>query len=134
MKNLKETYTAALNQAKALPTHINGELQETYKFFKEDKYFATIMNSENANPVVVFETLNPRSSGATRFYIKTVPTYLEDGNLKKMKDWKKVLMFHKAWRRTDVNITDVTFDIVGIKRKTTHLPAGVLISNVKFIK
>jgi hypothetical protein len=41
-------------------------------------------------------------------------------------------MFHKKWARKDKEIAKVTFEIVGIKRQTTGLPAAVLISNVKF--
>lgn len=134
MKNLVENYTAALNEAKELPTHVNAQLQDHYKFYGEDKYFSKIMYAEKVTPVSVFETLNPRYTGATRFYVQTVPTYREDGNLKKMRDWDKKLMYHKAWARTDVEVKGVNFDIVGIKRETTHLSAGVLIANVEFIK
>lgn len=134
MKNLAKKYTAALNEAKELPTHIDGELQNHYKFYGEDKYFSKIMYSNEATPVSVFEALNTRYSGAERFYVKAVPTYREDGNLKKMSDWDKKLMYHKAWARTDIEVKEVKFEIVGIKRETTQLSAGVLIANVEFIK
>jgi hypothetical protein len=131
MKN-SQNYTEALNKAKNLPTHIDGELQEHYVFFGENRSFSKIMYSENANPVSVFRGLQKRYFGATRYYVKQIPTYREDGNLKKMKDWDEVLMFHKAWSRNDIEVKGVKFDIVGIKRQTTHLPAGVLIANVVF--
>lgn len=134
MKNSKENYTAALIAAKELPTHVGGELQDHYKFFGTEKYFRKVMYSENLTPVNVFECLNPKYTGATRFYVQTSPSYREDGNLKKMKNWNKKLMFHKAWARTDIEIENVNLDIIGIKRETTHLPGGVLIANIEFIK
>jgi len=71
-------------------------------------------------------------NGATRFYIKVVKTYREDGTIEKASEWEKKLMFHKAWSRKDVEITEVTFDVIGVKRETSKLPAGVLIANINF--
>jgi hypothetical protein len=133
METLKENYSKVLNEAKKLPTHVNGVLQDHYKYFGEKKAFTKVMYHDQADPVSVFEALNIRYSGATRFYVKNIPTYREDGNLNKMRDWKKILMFHKAWSRNDIEVKDVNFEIVGIKRQTTNLPAGVLISNAEFV-
>ena len=134
MKTLKENYQRALIKANQLPSHINGVLQDHYKFYGEDKKFSNILYVKDINVATVFEALNLRYSGAERYYVQTIPTYREDGNLEKMKNWNKKLMFHKAWSRTDDAIKKVKFDIIGIKRKTTHLPAGVLIANIRFIK
>jgi len=134
MKNLIEDYTAALNQAKELPTHVDGELQDHYVFFGENKTSFKIAFSENPTPVSIYRASKIRPQGATRFYIKKVPTYRADGTLKKMRDWEEKLMFHKAWSRNDIEITEVKFDIVGMKRETTRRSAGVLIDNIEFIK
>jgi hypothetical protein len=42
------------------------------------------------------------------------------------------LTFRKKYARSTKTVTNVTFDICGYKRKTTHLPAGVLVYNVHF--
>lgn len=42
------------------------------------------------------------------------------------------LTFSKKYARSTKTVTNVTFDICGYKRKTTHLPAGVLVYNVHF--
>ena len=42
------------------------------------------------------------------------------------------LYYHKKYARLDTEIKNVTYEIIGIKRKTTHLPAGVIINNIKF--
>jgi len=133
MKKLKNNYTAALNKAKKSPTHVNGELQGHYQFLGNNKHFSKIMYTDQLTPVNVFESLNPRYTSATRFYVKSVPTYRENGNLKKIRSWEKRLMFHKAWSRTDIEVKNVKLDIVGIKRETAHLPAGVLIANIEFV-
>ena len=134
MENLQEKFTAAINEAKELPTHVNGQLQDHYKFFSSDKRFDKIMYRSLINPVSVFEALNQRQLGASRYYVKNIPAYDEKGNLMKKREWGKKLMHHKAWARKDVEVKEVTFDIIGIKRETSHLPAGVLIANVEFIK
>lgn len=46
--------------------------------------------------------------------------------------YRDILMFHKKYARIDVEITKVDFNIVGIKRATTHLKPGVLISNIRY--
>ena len=56
----------------------------------------------------------------------------DNGDRRKKDEWEKKLMFHKKWSRKDVEIKNVELDIVGIKRVTTHIPAGVLINNIKF--
>jgi hypothetical protein len=134
MKTLQDNYTKALSQAKELPSHINGELQGHYKFYVNDINQSVILLSSNpVTPVSVFEAMNQRYRGATRFYIKSMPTYREDGNLLPMKSWDKKLMFHKAWSRNDIEVNDVKFTIVGVKRPTFHLPAAILIRDIEFI-
>lgn len=134
MKTLQDNYTKALSQAKELPSHINGELQGHYKFYVSDiNQSFILLSGDQVTPVSVFEAMNQRYRGATRFYIKSMPTYREDGNLLPMKFWAKKLMFHKAWSRNDIEVIDVKFNIVGIKRQTSHLPAAVLIRDIEFI-
>ncbi len=42
------------------------------------------------------------------------------------------LQFRKKYARSAKVVTSVTFNICGYKRKTTHLPAGVLVYGIKF--
>ena len=42
------------------------------------------------------------------------------------------LTFRAKYARRAKLVTSVTFDICGYKRKTTHLPAGVLVCGVHF--
>ena len=128
------TYTTAFNEAKELPSHIDGILQERYKFYSEKhKQGFTSIYSPTADAVSVFKALSPQYYGAERYYIQTVKTYREDGSLKKCGDWENKLMYHKAWSRNDVEVKSVDFDIVGVKRETSNLPSGVLITDINFI-
>lgn len=130
-----EKYKEALELAKSLPTHIAGKLQPIYQFATgvEHKYQACL-SSEDCSPAEVFEAMRFNRRGSDYYYIRQIPTFREDGKgLKKAKHWKKVLFFHKKWARTDIPVKDVEFDIVGLKRESAKLPAGVLIDNIKFI-
>lgn len=129
MENLKQ----ALKKAKELPTHVNGILQERVIHFEKSEFECVTLYGDEATPVAIFEALRPRYSGATRYYIKEVPTKRADGTLNKKEKWEKKLMFHKAWSRTDIEVKEVKFSIVGLKRTTTHLPAGVIITDIKFV-
>jgi len=127
-------YESALELAYNTPTHDeNKELKERYLFFKENRYRYFTCFAEKPTAANIFKCLKPHYLKATRLYIKRLPTYREDGNLKKMRYWEKKLMFHRAWQRSDVEVKEVDFEIVGIKRQTTHLPPAVLIQNVSFL-
>lgn len=128
------TLEIKLKEASQLPTHDENGL--TPHFYVEKKYagLAKTLYSSDDSPANIFKLVNPYQPKAEKYYIKEIPTYSEDGNLKKRKYWKQVLMFHKAWARIDIEVKSVTYDIVGLKRETTNLPAGVIIANIKFSK
>lgn len=140
MKSFQEVITDAKN----LPTHVNGELQELFTFFKrnDSMFFSVIEN----DVISIFNAVS-RLDAVTRlpfvkrayinsaegFYLKTYMTYRDDGTIRPKSEWETKLYYHKAWGRTDKEVKEVTYEIIGMKRKTTNLPAAVLISNVKFI-
>ena len=137
MKSLKE----AFGQAKALPTHVDGVLQPHLVKFENfnPKTFYFTLYGEDISPVAIFNAmdksgLQPRAGkrSAEGYYTVSRPTYREDGTLKKKSEWDKVLMFHKRYSRQDIEIKRVTFDVVGLKRCTSKLSAGVLIQNICF--
>jgi hypothetical protein len=126
-------YQNNLRIANGLPTHIDGVLQPIYTFYGEQLTNYTIVYVDQPTPSNIFSSLNTRYTGAKRYYIRNYPTYRVNGELKQQKDWNGKLYFHKPWSRKDIEINEVSYNIVGIKRATTHLPAGVLINNVQFI-
>lgn len=134
MKNFQEV----LADAKNLPTHVNGDLQEIFTFLKmnDGMFFSVIEN----DVVSIFNEVSrlyfvkkAYLNGAEGFYLKTYMTYRDDGTIRPKSEWETKLYYHRAWSRTDKEIKEVTYEIVGMKRITTNLPAAVLISNVKFI-
>jgi hypothetical protein len=125
-------YQDALQKAKELPRQLNGELQPHYQMFGDETKFDIILSADIATKETIFDVLNRFKSGRGGKYYKTIPTYHENGNLKPQKEWKKILMFHKKWARVDKEVTGVNYEIVGIKRQTTKLPAGVLLKNITF--
>jgi hypothetical protein len=134
MKTLQDLFENAYNEAKALPTHVDGVLQGHYKFY-DDKHkqgFISIY-SPTADLISVFYALNPHYHSAERYYIKTVSKYRKDGSLTRYGEWSRKLMYHKPWSRKDVEVKSVEFDIVGVKRETTSLPSAVLLTNIRFI-
>lgn len=74
--------------------------------------------------------------GLYRFEYKSGYFYLvetkfgEDGKTLPKKQYRKVVMYHKKYARKDIIINPKEFDyeIVGYKRKTTHIPSGVYVS------
>lgn len=122
-----------LQQAKELPSHINGELQPIYQFFSKEKPSLLFeIYGESITPVGIFKEVG-RFKYFKGYYLKSIPKLRNDGSVIPFKDWKTKLMFHKKYARTDIEVKDVTFDVVGLKRQTTKLGAAVLITNVKFI-
>jgi len=128
------TYTTAFYEAKELPSHVDGVLQERYKFYNEKhRQGFTQVYSPTADAVSVFKALKLKYYSAEKYYIKTIKTYRENGSLKKYNDWDQKLMYHKPYSRQDVEVKSVEFDIVGVKRATNSLPSAVLLTNIRFI-
>ena len=113
-------YQNNLRRAKQLPTHRDGVLQPMYTFYSDQSTNYKVVYVKQPTPSNIFESLNTRYTGAERYYIRDF-----NGTEK--------LYFHKPWSRKDIEINSVYYNIVGIKRRSTHLPAGILINNVQFI-
>lgn len=119
--------------AAKLPTHVNGELQPHHYKFVDGIYYYTIYDNDES-PASIFTSIQSKigRQGAERYYTILIPTKRADGTTKPKSEWETKLMFHKKWARKDIEVKCVSFDIIGYKRKTTQLPSGVLITNVKF--
>ena len=114
--------------------NFNGESQFFFFGEKPNNYIITygddvisVFNAMNHNHGDKFICL-----GGDRIY-KVASKIDENGNTLKKGVYKYSLYYHKKYGKIDKRIKSVTFDVVGYKRKTTHLPAGVIINNVKFI-
>lgn len=120
--------------AAKLPTHVNCELQPHHYKFVEGVYYYTIYGGDES-PAAIFSAIQGKMGrqGTERYYTILVPTKRADGTTKPKAEWEAKLMFHKKWARKDIEVKSVSFDIIGYKRKTTQLPSGVLIANIKFI-
>lgn len=125
----KEVYELAKNADKN---------EEAYNVFtqmtKKDAcpIFYPVYSCEKPTPIEVFNALSKfgffKHSG---FYISSFKDD-DNGTILPRKIYNQKLMYHKKWARKDIEVKEVTYDIVGYKRKTTHLPCAVIIANVNF--
>lgn len=130
-------YINAINTAQSLPQ--NGD----WYYLNDENTTNTlpvgcfVCNDEQIpNPVSIyymFKTVPFGKGYIDGFYTKTIPTYNEKGNMNPKRLWDEKLFFHPKWARNDIEVSDVDFDIVGIKRKTSKLPAGVILKNIRFL-
>lgn len=109
-------FNDALIYAKSLPTHTDGKLNHQFESFdKENKMWFSVIYEDD--PLSVFRSLRIRRLKLEKGFI-----YETGGKL----------LYHVPYSRQDTKVKAVSFDIIGVKRQTTHLPAGVMINNVKF--
>ena len=94
--------------------------------------FHTIYGNALPSPAEVFGLEHTTRRRRDCYYVRAFKTD-EQGNILPKKVFRYVLMFHKKWARNDIPVKDVTFDVVGLKRKSTKLPAGVLIVNINYV-
>lgn len=89
----------------------------------------------DASPVGVFRAM---SRGKSRLFDSDGYFYIsaskigEDGKVLPKGVYRYSVMYHKRYSRRDVAVRDVTFNVVGLKRKSSKLPSGILISNIYF--
>lgn len=130
-------YTNAINTAQSLP-----QIGDWYYFNDGNTTNAlplgcfVYFDEEIPNPVSIYYMFKTAPMGRgyiDGFYTKTIPTYNEKGNMNPKRLWDEKLFFHPKWSRNDIEVSDVDFDIVGIKRKTSKLQAGVILKNIRFI-
>lgn len=106
-------FKEALKNAQNLPQDSSTPI---YQLFDEKVSFTTIYAND---PISVFNSMF-RGRMNSNYYIKVI-------------DKMPTLMYHKKYSRNDIPVKNVEFKIVGLKRRSTHLDAGVLISDIKFI-
>lgn len=92
--------------------------------------FQTIIYSPTNNPAFIYSLIN-KNAKKGNYYI-TYSKFDEHGNILPKKQYRNILMFHKKYSRRDIEIKNVDFKVVGLKRKTTHRPAGLLIEDIIF--
>lgn len=119
MKTQNE-FKSSMEAAKQLPTHVDGELQEVYTFYEKSNNYRVIYDDSPSNIIrsIIF--------GRNKYTVSNGYIYTYGSNS---------TYFHKKYARLDIPVTGVEFKIVGLKRATSKLPAGVLIDmeSVKFI-
>ena len=94
--------------------------------------FLVIEGDKYPSPSDVFDATRWHPKRGDYYYVAHSKVD-EQGNVLPKKVWRHTLMFHKKWARKDIPVKDVTFDVIGLKRKSTKLPAGVLIVNVNYL-
>lgn len=135
MKNM--TFNNAIKKAKSLKKDANTPIYQSFDGKQLSKGFTAIIYGEkypDAATVFIAQHLYkykqaPYNNGY--LYIKSVKNS-KSGEILPKGMYRDILMFHKKYARIDVEITKVDFNIVGIKRATTHLKPGVLISNIRY--
>lgn len=119
---------AALPQDASTPIYqdLNGEQLSGV-------HFSVIYTKNYPTPPAVFESLysyERRRKG--NYYYVQASKQDENGKTLPRKVFRYTLMYHKKWARKDIPVKSVSFDVVGLKRKSTQLDSAVLISNIKF--
>lgn len=94
----------------------------------------TTLYDETMSPAAIFIATTGIYScfnSYPRYYVLSHKTD-EKGKILPKKVYRHELMIHHKYARHDAPIKHVSFEVVGFKRKSTHLPAGVLITNVTY--
>lgn len=129
----KEDFTKYANMAAALPQDSSAPIYQDLNGNQMSGVpFLVIGGDKYPSPTEVFNSTRWHTKRGDHYYVSYSKTD-EHGNILPKKVWRHTLMFHKKWARKDVPVKDVTFDVIGLKRKSTKLPAGVLIANVNFV-
>ena len=108
-------FNTALQMAAELPQDAGTPV---YQLFEESNTTFTTIYA--CDPVSVYSSIIGFQKNNKTYYLSFL-------------NGKSVLMYHKKYARIDVQVSTVEFDICGLKRKSTHLPAGVLVKNIKFV-
>lgn len=107
-----------------------------YQLFNDNTPLVYYVLYDQPNPLTIFRAMsqgrNRINVGRGYFYERPSKTN-ELGQVLPKGVYRHTIMYHRKWSRCDVPVTDVTFDVVGLKRKSSKLPSGVLISNVNFV-
>lgn len=121
----------AFNNARNLKSHENGVLQPIYQLFTGVTYSGVIY-SDQFDPASIYACLMIKPKNNGKYWVAKKIERRDNGDLKKRRECENMLMYRKKYARKPIEVKAVTFDIVGLKRESTNLPAGVLIANVKF--
>jgi len=111
-------FTEAMKAAAALPETAETPIYQPFETPKTD--FWPVYDD---SPVHIFEHFHRFSRNK---WIR------ENGQYYEYRVFGQELRRRRKYSRVFMNVSGVTFDIVGLKRRSSKLPAGVLINNVTF--
>ena len=129
----KEDLHKLMEYAKQLPQDASTPIYQDFNGNVIWTYDYSILYDETMIPADIFNAahLYRRVNSYPRYYVRSHKTD-EDGKILPKKVYRHELMIHHKYARHDVPIKHVSFEVVGFKRKSTLLPAGVLIRNLVF--
>ena len=128
-------YTNYVAMAAALPQDASKPIYQDLNGEQlSGVHFTAVYTKNYPEPASVYESM--RSTYGTRrrcdCYYVLASKEDENGKTLPRKVFRYILMYHKKWARKDIPVKSVSFDVVGLKRKSTKLDSAVLISNIKF--
>lgn len=128
----KEDLHMLMEYAKQLPQDASTPIYQNFDG-QQNTTGGVCLTVDAFDPVTVFNA-HPsyyHSHIYPRYYVSSSKVG-DDGKILPEGVWERTLMMHRKYARYDVPIKHVSFEVVGFKRKSTGLPAGVLIDNVQF--
>lgn len=129
----KEDFAKYANMAAELPQDSSKPIYQDLNGNQMNGVtFLVIEGNVYPTPSEVFDATHWHEKRGNYYYVSHSKVD-EQGNILPKKVYRHTLMFHKKWARKDIPVKDVTFDVIGLKRKSTKLPAGVLITNVNYV-
>lgn len=130
----KEEFANFAKMAAALPQDSSKPIYQDFEGNQLNGVpFVVIYLNEYPTPWQVYNSNRfHRKHRGDYFYVSNSKLD-EQGNVLPKKVWRHTLMFHKKWARKDIPVKDVTFDVIGLKRKSTKLQSAVLITNINYV-
>lgn len=126
-------YLEALEKAKALPQNASTPIYQPFEG-RENLHFYPIYCEQEPDAVSLFRAKYRKESvdiGSGYLFVHN--SKMDDnGNILPHKMYNTKLMFRKKHSTRLTEVTNFSYEIVGLKRESTHLPAGVIIANVDF--
>lgn len=136
MDKNNKTFAEYAQDARMLPQDASTPI---YQYFDGTEYrgIPTVIYGDEATLVTIYYAMSRHSrllrDGQGGYYWLQESKIGEDGKVLPKKVYRRTVMYHKKYARKDIPVKDVEFNVVGLKRRSTHLQAGVIIADVKFI-
>lgn len=126
-------YLEALEKAKALPQDAGTPIYQPFEG-RENLHFYPIYCEQEPDAVSLFRAKYRKESvdvGAGYLFVRNTKTD-DNGNVLPHKVYNTKLVYRQKHSTRITEVTKFTYEIVGLKRRSTNLPAGVLIANIDF--